>query len=440
MKIFTKIGWIILIALVACGSLIFQSCEDRCEVTVDLMIYEPEILSWEALRAEIGADQPREIHATGKIWMYNQYLLINEPGEGIHIVENTNPANPQIKAFLSIPGNTDMAVREGLLYADAYTDMVIIDIQQPESAREVGRLKNVYQVPQAWTAHSTQSEGVVTGYRYVESTQTYVNDCKGLSGGGFGIRYRGDMVMMDASSSFAGRANSAGMSAPAPHVSIGGSMAASGLVGDFLYVLQDNEVFSFSLSNPQEPDLKGKHHIGWGIETLFPYKDKLFFGAQNGMFIYQILESGQPRYLSTFQHAQACDPVVVNDSLAFVTLRSGTACNGFVNQMDVIDIREITRPQLIKSYPFTNPHGLGLDQSLLFLCDGNAGLKVFDYTDVHDIANHQKATDASINAYDVIPWNNVAMVIAEDGLYQYSYNQQGNISRLSRLPIVRQEP
>jgi hypothetical protein len=437
MKLFTKVGWILIIALVVFISVFLQSCDDKCEITAEVAIYEPQVLTWSELRTSIAAEEPQEILNTGKIWLYNDYLLVGQPGDGIHIINNTNPSSPVITAFLPIPGNTDMAVKDGFLYVDSYTDLVIIDITNTNAASEVGRLENVYQAPEAWTAHATQSEGIITGYRYVETTQNYVTDCKGTSSF-IGVRYMGNVTMMDAS--FSSRGFSAPQSAPAPNVSIGGSMAASGIVGDFLYVLQQNDLFTFSLQNPSLPSQQGRTNIGWGIETLFPYKDKLFFGAQNGMHIYGINANGQASFISTFQHATACDPVVVTDSLAFVTLRSGNACQGFVNQMDVIDIRQITRPQLIKSYPFHNPHGLGLDQSLLFLCDGNAGLKVFDFSDIHRINDHQKSQDPNMVAFDVIPWNNRAVVIAEDGLYQYSYTQDGIIQKLSRLEIVRSEP
>ena len=34
----------------------------------------------------------------------------------------------------------------------------------------------------------------------------------------------------------------------------------------------------------------------------------------------------------------SCDPVVVQGDYAFVTLRGGTECQGFSNQLDIIDI------------------------------------------------------------------------------------------------------
>ena len=40
-----------------------------------------------------------------------------------------------------------------------------------------------------------------------------------------------------------------------------------------------------------------------------------------------------------------------------------------------------------------------------------------------------------IDGLDVIPFDNVLMMIAEDGIYQYDYTDVQQIRQLSRLPI-----
>ena len=51
--------------------------------------------------------------------------------KGIHILDNTTPANPKNVAFIDIPGNMDLAVKGDILYADLYTDLVTLDISNP---------------------------------------------------------------------------------------------------------------------------------------------------------------------------------------------------------------------------------------------------------------------------------------------------------------------
>jgi hypothetical protein len=86
----------------------------------------------------------------------------------------------------------------------------------------------------------------------------------------------------------------------------------------------------------------------------------------------------------------------------------------------------------------TNPHGLGIDQGTLFICDGSDGLKAYDATDVNRISENQLAHYKNIDAFDVIPFQNIAMVIGKDGLYQYDYADLKNIKLISQLPIVSQ--
>ena len=153
------------------------------------------------------------------------------------------------------------------------------------------------------------------------------------------------------------------------------------------------------------------------------------------MHIYDNAIPTEPVYISSFLHVTTCDPVVVNDQYAYVTLRSGNACNGFTNQLDVINIENLNNPYLVKSYSMQNPHGLGLDGQTLFITEGEFGLKVFDATDPNTIDANLIKQFQDIHGYDVIPNNGVLMMIGDDGLYQYDYRDIENIELLSVIPV-----
>ena len=134
---------------------------------------------------------------------------------------------------------------------------------------------------------------------------------------------------------------------------------------------------------------------------------------------------------------RSCDPVVVDDTLAYITLRSGTNCGGVINSLDVVNIKNISLPTLVRSYPMTNPFGLGKDGDLLFICDGNAGLKVYDAADPKTISSNLIYTYPNIKAFDVIPIGDVLVLIGDDGLYQYDYSNVQNISLMSTIAVVK---
>ena len=69
--------------------------------------------------------------------------------------------------------------------------------------------------------------------------------------------------------------------------------------------------------------ITNKVNVGsWNVETIFPFKDKLFIGSQNGMFVYNINNADNPSLVGQFSHVQSCDPVIADDDYAYVTLRT----------------------------------------------------------------------------------------------------------------------
>jgi hypothetical protein len=163
----------------------------------------------------------------------------------------------------------------------------------------------------------------------------------------------------------------------------------------------------------------------------------MFLGTTTGMAVFDISNALSPSSLSFFTHARSCDPVVVDDTLAYVTLRTGTNCGGNLNVLDVVSIKDITKPKQIISYFMTNPHGLAKDGDLLFICDGSAGLKVYDATNPRLISANLIYTYPNIDAFDVIPIGNVLVLIGDNGLYQYDYSNVKNINLLSTISVVK---
>jgi hypothetical protein len=150
------------------------------------------------------------------------------------------------------------------------------------------------------------------------------------------------------------------------------------------------------------------------------------------MFIYDLSDPSMPVKKGSFAHVTTCDPVITDGNYAYVTLRNGTTCHASpVNELDVLDVANLSSPALIKNYPLTNPRGLSKDGDLLFICDGGAGLKIYDATDVHNLGLIK--TIDGIEANDVIAQNGKAIVIATDGLYQFDYSNVNNIQQLSKI-------
>jgi len=405
------------------------SCTDRCEQTRTYKRYTPVMLNIAQIRQGIQSEMARELVNPGKIYVKGNFLFINELKKGLHIIDNTNPAAPRNVAFLAIPGNGDLAVRGNILYADSYMDLVALNIANPLNVKEVGRVGDVFQSGQfdgAWWYSSGANSVVLSDTRMDIVTETIKTDCD--NNGNAGI-WRGGREF----STFSAMAHS---KAAGPASGQAGSMARFALYDNYLYTVSQSDMQLFDIKNLEKPTRSTKINMGWGIETIFPYKDKLFIGSNSGMFIYDNANPSKPTLLSTFQHAFACDPVVVTDTRAYVTLRSGTNCQRGSDQLDVVDITNLSNPRLLKTYPMQNPHGLGVDFPNLYICEGTHGLKSFNVANDLDIKQLQHLNN--MDAYDVIPLANKSLLmIGKDGLYQFDISNPAQLRQLSVIPVKR---
>lgn len=407
-------------------ALIATSCADK---TVKVyMANVPVYTETETWRAQaINFEAPRDLKTPGKIYLYENLLIVNDFLQGVHIFDNSNPSAPTSLGFLPVHANQDIAVRNDIMYLDSYTDLLAFDISNPSQPHFISRLNDVFEfdnhgyLPGYNEAYPMveidPSQGVVTGWS-LEKTHDEVLANRGML------------------ESFAGPTiDGGGLFAPsnvASGVGIAGSTARFTIVDHILYTIEDWQLGVFDIQ-------EGMVHLrDLGLtrmaETAFPAEGYLYIGTTTGMLIYDVHNPSNPSFVSDYAHLTSCDPVVVQGNKAFVTLSTGRTCFGNVNSLQVINLNDITMPFLEYEFAMTNPRGLGLDGNTLFLCDGPDGLKVFDKTDLSTIPQHQISQFQGITSADVIPYNQVLVMTAKEGIYQYSYADLQNISQLSLIP------
>lgn len=391
----------------------------------------PLYMSYEDLRASVKEEQNVDLKNPGKIYFKDNYIFIIEELKGIHVFDNSNPSSPSKKTFIKVPGVVDMAISGNILYADSFIDLVILDVKDVENIKEVGRVKDVlpYTVPPVENnfpqCNVDKEKGVVIDWELTTIREkVYENP----------IIYPIFKMTTNMLDNAMYTAASSGVSGSG--VGIGGSMARFGIKDNVLYLLDGSNLKLFDISAKATPAKLFDVNAGWGIETMFLTGNNMFLGTTTGMIIYDITDPQALIRKSSYSHIRSCDPVVVDDTIAYITLRSGTNCGGSVNTLDVINIKNISQPSLVRSYPLNNPYGLGKDGDLLFVCDGNAGLKVFDASDPKNISSHLLYTYPNIKAYDVIPIGTVLILIGDGGMYQYDYSNINNISLLSSILVV----
>ncbi len=107
--------------------------------------YKPILMKREILEKSIGVIEGKEIVSPGKIYVKGNFLYIVEKYEGVHIIDNSDPANPAKKGFITVPGCIDIAVKQNIMYADNAVDLVAIELSENVSEiKETSRNKNVF--------------------------------------------------------------------------------------------------------------------------------------------------------------------------------------------------------------------------------------------------------------------------------------------------------
>jgi hypothetical protein len=421
----TKKIYFILVVLIG----IATSCTDKIFET--FTANAPVYLSYTDLRSAVKMTAARELNNPGKIYFKDQFIFINEKMAGVHVFDVSDPKNPQNKGFIEIPGNVDIAIKDNILYADSYIDLVSIDVSSFSTIKEVGRVQKVF--PYTLPVYDTKypvaklddTKGIVTAWE-VKSVRQEIEQ-----------RYYPVYAYYDKNSMAEYTSGGVGGTSGSGY-GVAGSMARFGLYKNMLYVVDQYNLYTFKLNSASDATLLNTSYISWNVETIFITDNHMFLGTQNGMIVQSLEVPERPSQVGTFSHITACDPVVIKGDLAFVTLKGGNTCRGTVNQLDVIRMsNDYSKFELLKTYPMYGPQGLGIDDDLLFVCDGDAGLKIYNSADPLAITNNMIASFPLINAYDVIPMNNYLFMIGEKGFVLYDYSTIQNIKQIGFIPVVK---
>ena len=423
-------------------SLLFSSCslfekeeiveEDLVDVTYFVPVYE----TTNQLAQKVSIDPPKDYAEAGKIVTYQQYIFINKPQEGIHVVDNSDPANPQNLHFISIPGSLDMSIIDDHLYSDMYSALVVFDISsitEPQLIEDytvedvfyynlyitLDVVINTTEIGQ-YTRYEPidNSLGIVTGWR-TEVRQEPLEDQE--------LRY---LMLESADVSTTATTEGANFG----EVSTAGSMTRFLPIDRYLYTINFNELVLFSIAEDYRPSRFARLDTGTQAETLFQLNDLLFVGSTTGMLMYDVASPSNPDYINSINHFRSCDPVVADADYAYVTLRGGTNCFTETNELQIIAISDPQNLEVVSRQVMFNPHGLAIHEDFLIVCDGGAGLKVLN---VEDRVNPEVVTTESIPfAYDIIVDYPNAVVVGEGVIYQYNLSALPEITKTAELTLT----
>ncbi|HZE84528.1 MAG TPA: hypothetical protein VE035_09475, partial [Puia sp.] len=372
------------------------------------------------------------IVAAGKIYVKDQYIFLNDIDKGIHVYDNSDPSHPVQTAFLNIPGNEDIAVKGNMLYADMYGDLLAIDISDLHHAVFRNILHRAFPARAYLNGNITilndnlvDSTMVITGWINKDTTvssQDPQDPYPYYYGGGYLLAptYYSNAAVSSSSNGATG---------------VAGSMAKMVLVNDYMYAITESH--SLGVIGIKDaaaaPTMSAPISVGFDLQTIYPFQGYLFLGSQIGMYIYDLSNPATPVKAGTFMHGRACDPVISDGNYAYITLHSGTSCGGANNELDIVPVKDLQQTTVPTTYGMTGPHGLCKDGNLLFVCDD--GLKVYDAANAPTL---KLLTTITVKgSYDVMAGNHNLMVVTDQGLYQYRYDDNNQFDQLSFLAVKK---
>lgn len=397
--------------------LLFSACskDTTNKLTKTYIIYSPVYKAKSAVLAAINGSASQSIEHAGKIYIKDNFIYLNEVNKGIHIIDNSNKARPVQIAFLSIPGNLDIAIKGNTLYADMYSDLLALDITDIRHVKISSTINNFFTGRVYVNGHSANLDDKIAVDWTQKDTTVAIDE----------VPDNCNFCELDLASANGAKAATG----------VAGSMAGMVLMNDYLYAITEmHSVGIVDISNAASPKLESNFFAGFDLQTIFPFQNKLFLGSAVGMFMYDVSNPKQPVSLGEFTHGRACDPVITDGNYAYVTLHAGDGCGGNVNALHVIDVKDLLHTALVKTYELTKPTGLCKDGNLLFICD-NTAVKVYNAANPGKLQLLQQIP--SKEPYDIIAADHKAMVVSNNGLYQYDYSNVNNIRLLSFLPTKK---
>ena len=134
------------INLVAFIALTLSSCDFRNSSNMPSQtegftpIYAPDPSSYK----RIAAESSRTTINGGKLYTVGNLLFQVEQDSGIHVINYANPSSPQKLGFIKSFLCKELSVKNGFIYTNNLSDLVVIDINDPNNIREVSRTVGVF--------------------------------------------------------------------------------------------------------------------------------------------------------------------------------------------------------------------------------------------------------------------------------------------------------
>lgn len=219
--------------------------------------FEPIYLDIEKTKNEITLLPKKDAFEIEKAYEYKDYLFVTEKNAGLHIIDNKDVRNPVNKAFLRIPFNENIAIKDDVLYADSLDKLIAIDISKIEENKI--EVLNKLNYP---AKISFENNKIKIGYKKI------------------GPFYYPKLYNQ---STFVKKTLDKNL-----NISINKAPFNFTVISNYLYTLDNGKLNLFDIKDSRNFTSMGYVKVSENkdIGSIYSYQDKLFIGANTGRYIY----------------------------------------------------------------------------------------------------------------------------------------------------------
>ncbi|CAD0007991.1 hypothetical protein [Flavobacterium chungangense] len=127
--------------------------------------YKPVVLQRSVFEKSIVLENPQTINKSGKIYIKGDLMFINDVNKGFHVYDYSDPKNPVRLQFIKVPGATDLAIIDDIIYINQAVDLVTITYNSLTKKMDIkNRNKNVFpqkKSPNGFSGNPRENEIII---------------------------------------------------------------------------------------------------------------------------------------------------------------------------------------------------------------------------------------------------------------------------------------
>ncbi len=385
-------------------------CRSECKQTLYYTANVPVYASKASIRDAVTVETSLAVDSVAEMLSYKETLFLRNGTDGIHVIDNTDPSNPDNHAYIKIVPCFAMETNDDQLYVIQGTDLVVFDLSDVRNPVVKHRVNDLY------NSDFAKGDSFVVGYEQQEVVKV-LNDfsCSDQ------FIFPEDEVIRGAIST--------------PHGQIT-------VHKDHIYTADNQSVVTLALNGSAAPGFTSRMAAFNNIPDarLYILLDSiLLFGTGSGLMALDITTNpASPVNTGGFFPAGGCNPIAIWDSLTFAPMfndlqedESFCFSNPMISVVDVVTRRPISR---VTGY--SQPYYMHYHNNRVLLCNGFEGFRIFGVQDRILLSDYIDNSGESNNVHarlGMLFGENNVLVYGNNGVFQYDISDRTIVKKLSEI-------